>query len=199
MIELGRSFLSSTDVVIFTFRCMVSTKSLLKESGFLIYSHLAEHIERSLLPPIVTVRSILLCALSGMGKEDVWDVRNAALLAAISLIRHLPPSDRDLVQDLLPYMMFVLVEASISNKQELAKVAVNRLILLIASEPRFNCQFWTDVLHAMIDIAEFDKLEEELRRDVVNLVVALAWTRRQEPGIANLRFIIFKFSYCSIQ
>ncbi|KAJ4762740.1 ARM repeat superfamily protein [Rhynchospora pubera] len=184
VVELGSDLLcddSWPELIFFMFEAMVSSSPRVQESGLLIFSYLAECIETSSLPPLTTLRSILILALtdtnSSTGGE--LDVKIAALLASISLIHCTPSKDREKLQDLLPPLVFVLVEACTGNREEDAKEAVKMLAVLIEIEPIFFC--WPELVDTMLKIAEFDELEEELRREAVNLVVTIAKTGEKEP------------------
>ncbi|KAJ3697768.1 hypothetical protein LUZ61_001473 [Rhynchospora tenuis] len=183
VIELGWDLLpddSWPELIFFMFGAMVSGSPWVQESGLLIFAHLAECMEWSLLPPLTTLRSILLLALTDTDSAGgELDVKIAALLASISLIHCTPSEDREKLQDLLPPLVFVLVEASIGNREEVAKQAVKMLTYLVGIEPIFFC--WPELVDTMLKIAEFDQLEEELRREAVNLVVTIAKNGEKEP------------------
>ncbi|KAF3332003.1 importin-5-like protein [Carex littledalei] len=173
---------------------LVSTSARVRGSALFIFSNLAELIviEPQLLHPhLSTLRSMigssLVRELNGL---DIQEERNAALLAAITLNHLVPPSeDCKMFQDLLPYMISVLLEAFTGNQQELVKEAVKRLTLLIAVEPKYICPCLPAVVEAMLQIAEFEGVDEELRCRAVNLVVTLAKTREKEPVMVEQHLV----------
>ncbi|KAF3337785.1 Importin-5 [Carex littledalei] len=185
VIALGSYLLpdnSWPDLKVTMFCAIVSASPGVRESGLFIFSHLAHLIEWSLLPRPSTLYSIIRSSLdSKLSSVDVPYVRNAALLAAVSLIHNVPPSeDYQMFQDLLHYMIPVLLEAVITrNQQEFAKEVVKRLTHLI--KPKFIGPCLPKVVEAMLHITEFDEVNHELRCAAVNLVVTLAKTREMEP------------------
>ena len=189
-IELG-SYLLPDDSWPEIYSSLTATSPRVRESALFIFSRLGHLIKwQSILPQLDLLRSLIRSSLnSKFSGVDDPDERNAALLAAITLIHIVPPSeDCKKLQDLLPDMISVLRQAFTNNHQELAKEAVIALTNLITVKPKFISPCLSKVLEAMLHIAEFDKENKELRREAVNLVVTLA---KKEPGTANLMFIIF--------
>ncbi|KAL5101545.1 hypothetical protein RYX36_005872, partial [Vicia faba] len=112
------------------------------------------------------------------------DVRIAALAASINFVQCLSnPSDRDRFQDLLPLMMQTLTEALNSVQEAIAQDALELLIELVGTEPRFLRRQIVDVVGAMLQISEAESLEEGTRHLAIEFVVTLAEARERAPGM----------------
>ncbi|XP_010923358.1 uncharacterized protein [Elaeis guineensis] len=165
----------------FMFQSVTSDNPRLQESALLIFSQLAQYIGDTLLPHLPTLHSVFLSSLSHPTSADV---RIAALGAAINLVQCLPSaSDRDRFGDLLPAMMRTLTESLNSGKEATAQEALELLIELAGSEPRFLRRQLPDVVGAMLQIAEADRLEEGTRHLAVEFVITLAEARERAPGM----------------
>ncbi|XP_008804326.2 importin-5-like [Phoenix dactylifera] len=165
----------------FMFQSVTSDNPRLQESALLIFSQLAQYIGDTLLPHLPTLHSVLLSSLSHPTSADV---RIAALGAAINLVQCLPSAaDRDRFGDLLPAMMRTLTESLNSGKEATAQEALELLIELAGSEPRFLRRQLPDVVGAMLQIAEADRLEEGTRHLAVEFVITLAEARERAPGM----------------
>ncbi|KAJ0966279.1 hypothetical protein J5N97_027417 [Dioscorea zingiberensis] len=166
----------------FMFSAVTSLDSpRLAESSLLIFSQLAQYIGETLLPHLATLHSVLLASLSHPSSPDV---RIAALNAAINLVQCLPSAqERDQFQDLLPAMMRTLTEALNSGQEATAQEALELLIELAGTEPRFLRRQLSDVVGGMLQIAEADGLEEGTRHLAVEFVITLAEARERAPGM----------------
>lgn len=122
----------------------------------------------------------LYCLGAGVGVE----VRIAVLGAAINFIQCLDKSsDRDKFHDLLPLMMMTLTEALNSVEESTAQDALELLIELAGTEPRFLRKSIVEVVGAMLQIAEAESLEEGTKHLAVEFVVTLAEARERAPGM----------------
>nr|XP_029123663.1 importin-5 isoform X2 [Elaeis guineensis] len=165
----------------FMFQSVTSDNPRLQESALLIFSQLAQYIGDTLLPHLPTLHSVLLSSLSHPTSADV---RIAALSAAINLVQCLPSAaDRDRFGDLLPAMMRTLTESLNSGQEATAQEALELLIELAGTEPRFLRRQLPDVVSAMLQIAEADQLEEGTRHLAVEFVITLAEARERAPGM----------------
>ncbi|XP_072990943.1 uncharacterized protein [Typha latifolia] len=184
--ELAASLLPDEawpELLPFMFRAVTAPDSpaFLQESSLLIFSQLAQYIGDTLLPHLPTLHTLLFSCLSTSASADV---RIAALSAAINLVQCLPSSsDRDRFQDLLPPMMRTLTEALNSGQEATAQEALELLIELAGTEPRFLRRQLADVVNAMLQISEADGLEEGTRHLAVEFVITLAEARERAPGM----------------
>ncbi|KAM0045083.1 putative armadillo-like helical, TOG domain, importin beta family [Helianthus debilis subsp. tardiflorus] len=111
------------------------------------------------------------------------DVRIAALSAVINFIQVLSSSDRDRFQDLLPAMMTTLTEALNGGQEATAQEALELLIELAGTEPRFLRRQLVEVVGSMLQIAEAETLEEGTRHLAIEFVITLAEARERAPGM----------------
>ncbi|XP_023517621.1 importin-5-like [Cucurbita pepo subsp. pepo] len=165
----------------FIFQCVTSDSAKMQESALLIFAQLAQYIGETLVPHLDTLHSVFSQCLSS---SKTADVRIAALGAAINFIQCLSSaSDRDRFQNLLPLMMQTLTEALNSGQEVTAKDALELLIELAGSEPRFLRRQLVDVVGSMLQIAEADSLEESTRHLAIEFVITLAEARERAPGM----------------
>lgn len=112
------------------------------------------------------------------------DVKIAALNAVINFIQCLSnSSDRDRFQDLLPVMMHTLTEALNNGNEATAQEALELLIELAGTEPRFLRRQLVEVVGSMLQIAEAESLEEGTRHLAIEFVITLAEARERAPGM----------------
>ncbi|XVE90185.1 hypothetical protein DITRI_Ditri20bG0058100 [Diplodiscus trichospermus] len=168
----------------FLFQSVNSTNPNLQESALLIFSQLAQNIgetTETLIPHLNTLHSVFFRCLSN---PLSCDVRIAALSASVSFIQCISNGkDRDTFQDLLPLMMQTLTEALNSGLEATAQEALELLIELAGSEPRFLRRQIMEVVGSMLQIAEAESLEEGTRHLAVEFVVTLAEARERAPGM----------------
>lgn len=112
-------------------------------------------------------------------------MRIAALGAAINFIQCLENvKDRDRFQDLLPVMMQTLTEALNHNQEATAQEALELMIDLAETEPRFLRRQIVEVVGSMLQIAEAEeRLEEGTRHLAIEFVITLAEARERAPGM----------------
>lgn len=163
------------------FQCVTSDSPKLQESAFLIFAQLAQYIGEILVPYIKDLHSVFLQTLNNSPNPDV---RIAALSAVINFIQCLSSSsERDRFQDLLPAMMKTLTEALNSGQEATAQEALELLIELAGTEPRFLRRQLVDVVGAMLQVAEAESLEEGTRHLAIEFVITLAEARERAPGM----------------
>ncbi|KAM3398197.1 importin-5 [Capsicum galapagoense] len=182
--ELASSILPDNkwpELLPFMFQCVTSDLPNLQESAFLIFALLAQYVGEMLVPYIKDLHSMFMQTLSNSPNPDV---RIAGLSAVINFIQCLSSSnDRDRFQDLLPAMMKTLTEALNSGQEATAQEALELLIELAGSEPRFLRRQLVDVVGAMLQIAEAESLEEGTRHLAIEFVITLAEARERAPGM----------------
>ncbi|KAK1314837.1 hypothetical protein QJS10_CPA06g01575 [Acorus calamus] len=172
------------DLLPFMFRSVTSDSPRLQESALLIFAHLAQYVGDLLSPHLPTLHSVFHQCLSTSSSSP--DVRIAALGASINFVQCLSSlSDRDKFQDLLPAMMRTLTEALNSGQEATAQEALELLIDLAGTEPRFLRRQLSDVVGAMLQIAEAATLEEGTRHLAVEFVITLAEARERAPGMVR--------------
>ncbi|KAJ0982706.1 hypothetical protein J5N97_010961 [Dioscorea zingiberensis] len=166
----------------FMFSAVTSPDSpRLAESSLMIFSQLTQYIGYTLIPYLGTLHGVLLASMSHPTSPDV---RIAALNAAINLVQCLPSAqERDKFQDLLPAMIRTLTEALNSGQEATAQEALELLIELAGTEPRFLRRQLPEVVGSMLQIAEADQLEEGTRHLAVEFVITLAEARERAPGM----------------
>ncbi|XP_057982849.1 uncharacterized protein LOC131167857 [Malania oleifera] len=165
----------------FMFQCVTSDDPKLRESALLIFAQLAQYIGETLIPHLTTLHSVFLQCLCSSTSADV---RIAALGAAINFIQCLSSaSDRDRFQDLLPPMMQTLTEALNCGQEATAQEALELMIELAGTEPRFLRRQLAEIVASMLQIAEAESLEEGTRHLAVEFVITLAEARERAPGM----------------
>ncbi|MBA0747815.1 hypothetical protein Gogos_004697 [Gossypium gossypioides] len=182
--ELASSILPENgwpELLPFMFQCVSSDSPKLQESAFLIFAQLSQYIGDVLTPFIKDLHTVFLRCLSESSNADV---KIAALNAVINFIQCLTSSsDRDRFQDLLPAMMRILTEALNNGNEATAQEALELLIELAGTEPRFLRRQLVDVVGSMLQIAEAESLEEGTRHLAIEFVVTLAEARERAPGM----------------
>ncbi|KAK1356183.1 TOG domain-containing protein [Heracleum sosnowskyi] len=181
--ELASSILSENgwpELLPFMFQCVSSDNVRLQESAFLIFAQLAQYIGEMLVPYVKSLHDVFLQCLTSSGS---FDVRIAALSAVINFIQCLSTSDRDRFQDLLPVMMKTLTEALNGGQEATAQEALELLIELAGTEPRFLRRQLVEVVGSMLQIAEAETLEEGTRHLAIEFVITLAEARERAPGM----------------
>ncbi|XP_076948140.1 uncharacterized protein LOC143620324 [Bidens hawaiensis] len=164
----------------FMFQCVSSDSVKLQESAFLIFAQLSQYIGETLIPHIKHLHGVFLQCLTTSGSADV---RIAALSAVINFIQCLSSGDRDRFQDLLPAMMRTLTEALNGGQEATAQEALELLIELAGTEPRFLRRQLVEVVGSMLQIAEAETLEEGTRHLAIEFVITLAEARERAPGM----------------
>ncbi|KAI3865039.1 hypothetical protein MKX03_012193 [Papaver bracteatum] len=165
----------------FMFQCVTSNTPRLQESSLLMFAQLSQYIGETLIPHIDTLHSVFLQCLASSSNPDV---RIAALGASINFVQCLTSlADRDKFQDLLPVMMKTLTEALNSGQEATAQEALELLIELAETEPKFLRRQLVDVVGSMLQIAEAESLEEGTRHLAIEFVVTLAEARERAPGM----------------
>lgn len=163
------------------FHSVTSDSPKLQESAFLIFAQLAQYIGDILVPYTKDLHSVFLQNLNNSSNPDV---RIAALSAAINFIQCLAiESQRDRFQDLLPGMMSTLTEALNLGQEATAQEALELMIELAGTEPRFLRRQLVDVVGAMLQIAEAESLEEGTRHLAIEFVITLTEARERAPGM----------------
>ncbi|PIA53962.1 hypothetical protein AQUCO_00900498v1 [Aquilegia coerulea] len=165
----------------FMFQCVTSDSPKLQESALLMFAQLSQYIGETLIPHLNTLHSVFFQCLSSSSNADV---RIASLGASINFIQCLSSaSDRDKFQDLLPSMMQTLTEALNSGQESIAQEALELLIELAGTEPKFLRRQLVDVVGSMLQIAEAESLEEGTRHLAIEFVITLAEARERAPGM----------------
>lgn len=182
--ELASSLLPENqwpEMLPFMFQCVTSSSAKLQESAFLMFSQLSQFTGETLIPYITDLHNVFLNVLNNSPNPDV---KIAALSAVINFIQCLSSSnDRDRFQDLLPSMMSTLTEALNSGQEATAQEALELLIELAGTEPRFLRRQIVDVVGSMLQIAEAKSLEEGTRHLAIEFVITLAEARERAPGM----------------
>lgn len=169
------------EILPFMFQCVTATSPRLQESAFLMFSQLAQYIGETLIPHITDLHTVFLNVLNNSPNPEV---KIAALSAVINFIQCLTSSnERDRFQDLLPSMMRTLTESLNSGQEATAQEALELLIELAGTEPRFLRRQIVDVVGAMLQIAEAGSLEEGTRHLAIEFVITLAEARERAPGM----------------
>lgn len=166
----------------FIFHCVTSDNLNLQELSLIIFAQLAHYIGETLVPHLTTLHDVFLNCLASPRSNS--DVRIASLGAAINFVQCLSSaSDRDRFQDLLPLMMQTLTEALNCGQEVTAQEALELLIELAGTEPRFLRRQLVDVVGSMLQISEAESLEENTRHLAIEFVITLAEARERAPGM----------------
>ncbi|RYR53963.1 hypothetical protein S245_020863 [Arachis hypogaea] len=169
------------DLLPLLFQWVTSDQPKLQEISLLIFAELADYVGEALIPQLTTLHAVFLRCL---GPSSTSDVRIAALAASINFVQRLTSSsDRDRFQDLLPLMMQTLTEALNSGQEATAQEALELLIELAGTEPRFLRRQIVEVVGSMLQVAEAESLEEGTRHLAIEFVVTLAEARERAPGM----------------
>ncbi|GMI65072.1 EMBRYO DEFECTIVE 2734, (karyopherin enabling the transport of the cytoplasmic HYL1 [Hibiscus trionum] len=168
----------------FLFQCVDSKNSNLEESALLIFARLAQNVgetTETLIPHLKTLHSVFFNCLSN---PSSCGVRIAALSASVNFIQCISSTkDRDTFQDLLPLMIQTLNEALNSGLEATAQEALELLIDLAGTEPRFLRRQIVEVVGSILQIAEAERLEEGTRHLAIEFIVTLAEARERAPGM----------------
>ncbi|KAK4791299.1 hypothetical protein SAY86_031712 [Trapa natans] len=182
--ELASSILPDngwSELLPFMFQCVSSDSPKLQEAAFLIFAQLAQYIGDVLTPYIKELHSVFLQCLTSSSNADV---KISALNAVINFMQCLSnSSDRDRFQDLLPAMMHTLTQALNSGQEVTAQEALELLIELAGTEPRFLRRQLVEVVGSMLQIAEAESLEEATRHLAIEFVITIAEARERAPGM----------------
>ncbi|KAK4780624.1 hypothetical protein SAY87_016730 [Trapa incisa] len=182
--ELASSILPDngwSELLPFMFQCVSSDSPKLQEAAFLIFAQLAQYIGDVLTPYIKELHSVFLQCLTSSSNADV---KISALNAVINFIQCLSnSSDRDRFQDLLPAMMHTLTQALNNGQEVTAQEALELLIELAGTEPRFLRRQLVEVVGSMLQIAEAESLEEATRHLAIEFVITIAEARERAPGM----------------
>ncbi|GJP49341.1 hypothetical protein CLOM_g8564 [Closterium sp. NIES-68] len=165
----------------FMFQCVSSPDDRLKEASLLIFAQLVHFFQAQLKPHLPTLHNVLLQCLSQSANPDV---RIAALRAAANFVEALEtPEELTQFQDLLPGMMQTLNLALQSKDEASAQEALEMLIEVAGIEPRYMRKQLTDVIAAMLQIAESTQLEDATRHLAIEFLITLAEARERAPGM----------------
>uniref|UniRef100_A0A1J3DTI8 Importin-5 n=1 Tax=Noccaea caerulescens TaxID=107243 RepID=A0A1J3DTI8_NOCCA len=168
----------------FVFQCVSSDSPKLQESAFLVLAQLSQYVGETLTPHIKHLHGIFLQCLSSNSASS--DVKIAALNAVISFVQCLSNStERDRFQDVLPAMIRTLTESLNNGNEATAQEALELLIELAGTEPRFLRRQLLDIVGSMLQIAEADSLEESTRHLAIEFLVTLAEARERAPGMVR--------------
>ncbi|XP_010420796.1 PREDICTED: importin-5 [Camelina sativa] len=168
----------------FVFQCVQSDSPKLQESAFLIFAQLSQYVGETLTPHIKPLHTVFLQCLSSDSASS--DVKIAALNAVISYVQCLSNStERDRFQDVLPAMIRTLTESLNNGNEATAQEALELLIELAGTEPRFLRRQLLDIVTSMLQIAEADSLEESTRHLAIEFLVTLAEARERAPGMVR--------------
>lgn len=167
----------------FVFQCLVSGNTKLQESALLILSRLSQFVGEALVSHADTLHTVFSGFL-GTDNGD-FDLKIAALEATTNYIMNCLPSASEMekFQDMLPLMIRTLTEALNKGNETSAQEALEFLIELAATEPRFFRKQLVDVVDSMLQVAEAESLEEGTRHLAVEFVVTLTEARERAPGM----------------
>jgi hypothetical protein len=164
----------------FIFSCVQSQDVRLMEAAFLIFEQLARYVMEVLTQYLGTLHSALNSGLT----NDNMDVKLAAFKATTAFIQMLESqSDRDQFQSTIPVMLSVLGSALNAGDEVVAQEAVEKLIEVAEEHPRFLRRQLSEVVAAMLQIAETDSLDNGTRQLAAEFCVTLCEAREKAPGM----------------
>ncbi|KAH7372426.1 hypothetical protein KP509_17G003600 [Ceratopteris richardii] len=165
----------------FLFQCVNSNVNRLKVSALLIFGQLAQHMGPQLQPHLSTLHNLFQQTLSPSMPNDV---RSAALRATAYFVQTLEDAkERDIFQDLLPAMMQTVTQAIEMHEESTAQDALEMLIEIAGTEPRFLRKQLVEVVGSILQIAEAEGLEESTQHLAVEFLVSLTEARERAPGM----------------
>ncbi|KAE8663132.1 putative AP2/ERF domain-containing transcription factor [Hibiscus syriacus] len=136
---------------------------------------------QTLIPHLNTLHCVFFNSLLN---PPSCNVRIAALSASARFIQCISNAkDRDTFQDMLSLMMQTLTEALNSGLEATAQEALELLIELAGTEPRFLRRQIVEVVGSMLQIAEADSLEEGTRHLAIEFIITLVEARERAPGM----------------
>ena len=152
----------------------------LKESALSIFGMLAPFIGEQLVPQIPTLHGVLSGCLANADTQ----VRLAALRATCAFVDALEnPSDRMKFQDLLPAMLNTLGAALQGQDENTAQETLGYFIELAEADPRFVRNHLSQLVEAMLSVAEHADLEDGTRTLATEFLVTLTEARDRAPGM----------------
>ena len=164
----------------FMFAAVSDGSERARESALTIFAQLSGWIGEALIPQIATLHGILSQCLSSGDAQ----VRLAALRACCAFVEALEnPSDRAKFQDLLPAMLQTLGAALQGQDESTAQEALALFIELAETDPRFVRNHLTQLVEAMLSIAEHADLEDGTRTLATEFLVTLTEARDRAPGM----------------
>lgn len=165
----------------FLFQCVNSNVNRLRVSALLIFGQLAQHMGPQLQPHLSTLHALFQQTLSPAMPNDV---RIAALRATANFVQTLEDAkDRDIFQDLLPAMMQTITQALEMHEEATAQEALEMLIEIGGSEPRFLRKQLVEVVGSILQIAEAEGIEEGTQHLAVEFMITLTEARERAPGM----------------
>ncbi|KAI5429923.1 hypothetical protein KIW84_034488 [Lathyrus oleraceus] len=151
-------------------------KQLTRDDSFL-WPHLSPQTHSSL-------KSLLLSSIQTENSKSISKKLCDTISELASVHRVCPGSaERDRFQDLLPAMMTTLTETLNSGQEATAQEALESLIELARTEPRFLRRQIVDVVGAMLQIADAESLKEGTRHLAIEFVITLTEAREHAPGM----------------
>ena len=163
----------------FLFQCTQGADPL-KEVALNVFAQVAMYKVETLVPHLAQLHPLLGQLLS----VGLIDVRVAALRATASFVQALEePAHRDQFQGLIPAMVSTLMDALKAGDEAAAQEALDMLVEVAGTEPRFLRKQLEPVCQAMLTIAAEEKFEEGVRHLAIEFIVTLCEQREKAPGM----------------
>lgn len=164
----------------FMLQCVQSGDARMTESSLLIFAELAHYLTGAMQQYVDPLQSVFATCLTA----NQLDVRLAAMRAITAFISELEsPAHRDKFQAHVPAMLETMAQALNSGEEAAAQEAVELFIEVAESHPRFLRRQLSEVLNAMLTVAEAETLESSTRQLAAEFVVTLCEARDKAPGM----------------
>ena len=164
----------------FMFGAVQEGSDRLKESALSIFAMLAPFMSDGLVAQIPTLHAVLSACLTSADTQ----VQLASLRASCAFVDALEnQSDRIKFQDLLPAMLNTLGSALQGQDETSAQEALGLFIELAEADPRFVRNHLTQLVEAMLSVAEHADLEDGTRTLATEFLVTLTEARDRAPGM----------------
>jgi len=164
----------------FVFECAASGREPLMTSALAVLSDLAAYATDALRPGLAQVHALLGACLGHASLE----VALGALSAVANLIQALDEAaERGAFQDLVGPMLSTLGRALTAGDTASAQEALEVLIEVAESDPRFLRKQLDQVVGAMLSVAGADELEDSVRTLAAEFLVTLCEARDKAPGM----------------
>ena len=164
----------------FMFGAVQEGSDRLKESALSIFAMLAPFMSDGLVAQIPTLHAVLSACLTSADTQ----VQLASLRASCAFVDALEnQSDRIKFQDLLPAMLNTLGSALQGQDESSAQEALGLFIELAEADPRFVRNHLTQLVEAMLSVAEHADLEDGTRTLATEFLVTLTEARDRAPGM----------------
>lgn len=164
----------------FLFTCVQSNEPSNIESALSILAELAPFLIEQLRGYLPMIQQ----ACANLLQHTEAGVRSAALRATSAFIQYVESNaERDMFQPLLPAMVEVINKALHAGDEDVAQEALEMLIEVADSEPRFLKKGLANIVHNMLTIANAEAFDSATRVLAAEFLMTLCEAREKAPGM----------------